>query len=216
MPNPNVSPLAQDFAIAARVPDPKLYFFHDPNLARLDDGTLIVAAPLWGRRHTNLGRSLRIVRSTDGGKTWTDLPTLPYEEGRPFVVDGQLLMFVQEQTHRDFQIVTSDDRGETWTEPRTVIEGPLWNISTAQVIRPDALYWAMDRDSAGVDYKGKVMVRWDRARSAFDPDAWSTSNIVPPPEVPAVADAGAVPRGRPAADPRRVAVAVGVAGAQHG
>ena len=185
MPNPNVSPLAQDYVIAARVPDPKLYFFHDPNLARLDDGTLIVAAPLWGRRHTDVGRSLRIVRSTDGGTTWTDLPTLPYEEGRPFVVDGQLLMFVQEQTHRDFQIVTSDDRGETWTEPRTVIQGPLWNISTAQVIRPDALYWAMDRDSAGVDYKGKVMVRWDRARSAFDPDAWSISNIVPPPEVPA-------------------------------
>ena len=105
-----------------------------------------------------MGRSLRIVRGSDGGKTWTDLPTLPYEEGRPFVVDGQLLMFVQEQTHRDFQIVTSDDRGETWTEPRTVIEGPLWNISTAQVIRPDALYWAMDRDSAGVDYRGKVMV----------------------------------------------------------
>ena len=184
MPNPNVTPLAQDFTIAAQVPDPSLYFFHDPNLARLDDGTLIVAAPEWGRRHTNLGRSLRMVRSTDGGKTWDDLPTLPYEEGRPFVVDGKLLMFVRERTHRDFQIVTSDDQGETWTEPRTVIEGPLWNISTAQLIWPDALYWAMDKDSSAVDYKGKVMVRWDRARSALDPAAWSISNIVPPPEVP--------------------------------
>ena len=172
---------------------PKLYFFHDPNLARLDDGTLIVAAPQWGRRGTDVGRSLRIVRSTDGGQTWTDLPTLPYEEGRPFVVDGQLLMFVQERTHRDFQIVTSDDRGETWTAPRTVIEGPLWNISTAQVIRPDALYWAMDRDSAGVDYRGKVMVRWDRAKSALDPDAWSISNVVPPPEVPAALTRGLFP-----------------------
>ena len=94
MPNPNVTPLAQDFVIAARVPDPKLYFFHDPNLAHLDDGTLIVAAPQWGRRGMDVGRSLRIVRSTDGGKTWTDLPTLPFEEGRPFAVDGQLLMFV--------------------------------------------------------------------------------------------------------------------------
>ena len=193
MPNPNVTPLAQDFAVASRVPDPEHYFFHDPNLARLDDGTLIVAAPLWGRRHTDVGRSLRIVRSTDGGQTWIDLPTLPYEEGRPFVVDGQLLMFVQEQTHRDFQIVTSHDRGETWTEPRTVIRGPLWNISTAQVIRPDALYWAMDRDSAGVDYKGKVMVRWDRTRSALEPDAWSISNIVPPPQVPAALTRGLFP-----------------------
>ncbi len=194
MPNPNITPLAQDFAIAARVPNPGLYFFHDPNLARLDDGALLIAAPEWGRRDTTLGRSLRIVRSTDGGQTWTDLPTLPYEEGRPFVVDGRLLMFVQEQTHRDFQIVASHDRGETWTEPRTVIEGPLWNISTAQLIRPDALYWAMERDSSGVDYKGKVMVRWDRAKSAFDPAAWTLSNIVPPPEVPAVLTRELYPR----------------------
>ena len=195
MPNPNVTPLAQDFAVAARVPDPKRYFFHDPNLARLDDGTLIVAAPLWGRKGSNVGRSLRMIRSTDGGSTWTDLPTLPYEEGRPFVVDGQLLTFVQEQTHSDFQIVTSDDRGETWTEPRTVIEGPLWNISTAQVVRPDALYWAMDHDAAGIDYKGKVMVRWDRARSVLDPDAWSLSNVVPLPELPAALTRGLYPSG---------------------
>ena len=38
-----------------------------------------------------------MVRSSDGGATWIDLPTLPYEEGRPFVVDGRLLMFVQER-----------------------------------------------------------------------------------------------------------------------
>ena len=57
MPNPNVAPLAQDFAVAARVPDPRLHFFQDPNLARLDDGTLIIAAPQSGRWHTNAGRS---------------------------------------------------------------------------------------------------------------------------------------------------------------
>ena len=216
MPNPNVTPLAQDFVIAARIPDPRLYFFHDPNLARLGDGTLILAAPQWGRRGTGIGRSLRIVRSTDAGQTWSDLPTLPYEEGRPFVVDGQLLMFVQERTHRDFQIVASDDRGETWTAPRTVIEGPLWNISTAQVIRPDALYWAMDRDSAGVDYRGKVMVRWDRAKSALDPDAWSISNVVPPPEVPAALTRGLFPVDDRPQIQGGWPSAVRVAGAQHG
>jgi len=185
VPNPNVTPVAQEFVIAARVPDPARYFFHDPNLARLDDGTLIVAAPQWGRKGSDVGRELRIIRSTDGGETWSELPTLPYEEGRPFVVDGRLLMFVQERTHRDFQLVTSDDGGETWSEPRTLIEGPLWNISTPQVIRPHALYWAMDYDSAGIDYKGKVMVRWDRSKPVLDPDAWSLSNVVPQPELPA-------------------------------
>jgi len=71
VPNPNVTPLAQEFVVAARVPDPARYFFHDPNLARLDDGTFLVAAPKWGRRDSDFGRSLRMIRSVDGGGTWT-------------------------------------------------------------------------------------------------------------------------------------------------
>ena len=35
MTNPNLQPLAQDFALAAQVPDAARYFFHDPNLTRL-------------------------------------------------------------------------------------------------------------------------------------------------------------------------------------
>ena len=48
MPNPIVTPLAQNFTIAARVPDPGLYFFHDPNLARLirEDGAALSPSPL--------------------------------------------------------------------------------------------------------------------------------------------------------------------------
>ena len=37
------------------------------------------------------------------------------------------------------------------------------------------------------------MVRWDRAKSALDPDAWSISNVVPPPEVPAALTRGLFP-----------------------
>ena len=49
MSNPNVEPLAQDFVAAARVPDHTRFFFHDPNLGRLSDGTLLIAAPQWPR-----------------------------------------------------------------------------------------------------------------------------------------------------------------------
>ena len=49
MPNPNVEPLAQEYVIAARVPDPSVYFIHDPNMTRLDDGSLLIAAAQWGR-----------------------------------------------------------------------------------------------------------------------------------------------------------------------
>ena len=44
MPNPNVEPLAQEYMIAARVPDPEVYFFHDPNMTLLNDGSLLIAA----------------------------------------------------------------------------------------------------------------------------------------------------------------------------
>ena len=52
MTNPNLQPLAQDFALAAQVPDAARYFFHDPNLARL------IAAPQWGRKRVEVDRCL--------------------------------------------------------------------------------------------------------------------------------------------------------------
>ncbi len=109
--NPNVEPLAQEHVIAAQVPDHTRFFFHDPNLARLPDGRLIIAAPQWGRSRTpDAGtRHLRILLSDNGGTTWDEAPALPYQEGRPFVLDGRLLMFVQEESHRDSLLVGSDD-----------------------------------------------------------------------------------------------------------
>jgi len=184
MSNPNVQPLAQDFVVAAQVPDARRYFFHDPGITRLDDGSLLIAAPQWRRPISEAERGLRIVRSLDGGQEWEEMPDLPYEEGTPFVLDGQLLMFVQEQSHRDFQIVSSDDAGRTWTQPQTVIEGPVWSISTSRVAHSDTLYWAMDYDLPGCRYGGKVMARLDRSMSPLDPTAWSMSNVVPRPELP--------------------------------
>lgn len=184
MTNPNTQPLAQDFALAAQVPDAARYFFHDPNLTRLDDGALLIAAPQWGRKRVPADRCLRLLRSDDGGLTWDELPALPFEEGTPFVLDGQLLMFVQERSHRDFQIVASDDGGRSWSDPVTVLEAPVWNISTSMVARPDVLYWAMDHDLPDQAHNGKVMVRLTRGRSALDRRAWSMSDVVQPPELP--------------------------------
>ena len=109
---------------------------------------------------------------------------LPYHEGTPFVLDGQLLMFVQSESHTDFQIVSSRDDGVTWSPPETVLTGPLWNISTARVVREDGWYWCMDYDRAERRYAGKVMVRLDRSGSPLDAASWSMSNIVDMPELP--------------------------------
>lgn len=70
MSNPNVESLAQDYAIAAHVPDPAEYFFHDPNMTRLDDSRLIIAAPQWQFLRCCGAGALRIMRSEDHGQTW--------------------------------------------------------------------------------------------------------------------------------------------------
>ena len=205
--NPNVEPLAQEHVIAAQVPDHTRFFFHDPNLARLPDGRLTIAAPQWGRARTpDAGtRHLRILVSDDGGTTWDEAPTLPYQEGRPFALDGRLLMFVQEESHRDFLLVGSDDGGRSWSDPVCLLRGPLWNISTAMLERDGELLWAMDYDLPDAMYAGKVMVRFDRRRSPFDPDGWSMSPVLEAPELPQAligsalqgeATAGAVPGAR--------------------
>ena len=200
MANPNVEPLAQEYIVASRVPDPEVYFFHDPNMTRLDDGSLLIAAPLWGRNRPEIERSTWMMRSADEGETWEELSPLPYAEATPFLLGGQLLMFVQHSSHRDFNIVSSDDGGRTWTQPQRVLEGPFWNISTAMVVRPEALYWAMDYDGEEEmnerSRNGMVMVKHDRSRSPMDPESWSYSNVVPRPELPDSLNGGHFPPGR--------------------
>ncbi len=199
MTNPNVEPLAQEYVVAARIPDPGVYFFHDPNMTRLDDGRLLIAAPQWGRGRPEVERTVRMLLSDDEGRTWEELAPLPYEEATPFVLDGRLLMFVQHTSNQDFNIVASDDRGRTWSPPRKVLEGPFWNISTAMVVRPEALYWAMDyATEEELDDRNRncmVMVKHDRSRSPLDPASWSYSNIVPRPELPGSLNGGHFPPG---------------------
>ncbi|MCL0099804.1 glycoside hydrolase [Dehalococcoidia bacterium] len=184
MSNPNIEPLAQDHVIVAQTPHPETGFFHDPGITRLDDGTLIVAAPQWHFQRFGGDQTVRILRSVDGGQTWDERESVSGSDATPFVVDGQLLMFFQKKSHRDFMIMASDNNGLTWTSPKTVMQGPVWNISTPMVTRPGTLYWAMDYDVGNGHCHSKVMVRLNRHKSALDPDAWSISNIVSPPELP--------------------------------
>jgi hypothetical protein len=195
MSNPNVQPVAQDFVVAAKVTAPELFFLRNPNLTRLDDGGLLLAVPQWPLRGSDAKPSLRIIRSVDHGTTWQELPTLLFEEGTPFAIDGQLLMFVQQTSHKGFQVVSSDNQGETWSAPRTVLEGPLFNNSTSMVALPDAVFWAVDYDAEDERHHGKVMLRLDRGKDPLYPDAWSMSNIVPRPELPDSLTRGLFPPG---------------------
>ena len=74
----------------------------------------------------------------------------------------------------------------------SVIEAPVWNISTSMVARPDVLYWAMDHDLPDQAHNGKVMVRLTREMSALDPRAWSMSDVVKGARAPERADGESV------------------------
>ena len=177
-------PVAQKYVVAAQVPHEKQYFFHDPGMVRLGDGTLIIAAPQWQFIRFGGDQTIRIFRSEDYGITWEETVSFPGSDAAPFTIGDQLLMFVQDIGHSDFQIIASNDRGLTWTDPVTVLEAPVWNITTPMVVHTDAVYWAMDYDMMGQPCHGKVMVRFNRDKSPLDPSAWSMSNIVTQPDLP--------------------------------
>lgn len=170
--NPFTPPLAQDYTIAAEVPDHVKYFIHDPGMARLPSGHFLVAAPCWQR---GVGPDhLMMARSADGGRSWQRLPDLPFAEGTPFVLGDDLYMFTQPRQHQDVYFVRSDDEGESWTDPVKVLEGDLWNCQTNMVIRDGQLYWVLDQK-----HKATVAVAADLSKDLLDPGAWRISQVIP-------------------------------------
>jgi len=170
--NPFSPPLAQDYTIAADVPDHVKYFIHDPGMARLPSGHFLVAAPCWQRR---VGPDhLMMARSDDGGKSWKRLPDLPLAEGTPFVVGDELFMFTQPRQHQDVYFMRSDDEGESWTGPVKVLEGAFWNCQTSMVVRDGRLYWVLDQK-----HKATVAIAADLSKDLLDPGAWRISQVIP-------------------------------------
>ena len=65
-----------------------------------------------------------LVRSRDGGRTWSaaepvaEADGLAFEEPAPLAfADGGLVLVLRENTHRRLAVVRLDDRGATWPEP---------------------------------------------------------------------------------------------------
>ena len=180
-------PLAQNYTIAAEVPDAHRGFVHDPCLCVLPSGTLIAGSPIWGRANRGFSpdklsggpKFLQLTRSRDGGRTWQRLPDLMYAECTLFALKGALYMFTQKQQHRDVYIMRSRNEGETWEGPVKVLEGRFWNCQTSFVIRDNTLYWAMDES-----FRGILAVAADLNKDLLSPDTWRRSEVVYTPGVP--------------------------------
>ena len=181
------APLAQDGVVVARIPDDgRFYYMHDPGMACMPDGAIVVAAPCLERptRTSFAVASWRtfVARSTDRGRTFQPMPTLPYSDGSPFVHDGRLYMFVQPEKWRDVSIVRSDDLGATWTPPSRLFAGAYWNADAPVVLDRGRLLWAVHTR----DYQGGVVVlAADPARDLLDPATWRMSSEAVRPTTPA-------------------------------
>jgi hypothetical protein len=179
-------PLAQDYTIAARVPaDGRVHYMHDPGMARLPSGAILVAAPCLERPDAAsfdvVAWQTFIARSTDGGLTFSTVATLPYSDGTPFVSGGRLYMFVQRTKWEDVLLTTSDDEGGTWSEPVTLFRGSYWNCSTAMVEENGRLYWALQTRG----YRGGVVViAGDTTKGLLDPASWTMSSEAVQPATP--------------------------------
>ncbi len=189
-----VEPLAQDFTVVFHNPDPE-YYVEGPGLTRLDDGTLLAVVPIVPREEWSVERRrehsvTHILNSTDGGKTWQEISTLPYYSAVPWTHNGKLYLFANKpglgnKRNEDLELRRSENNGRTWSEPLTIGKGNYWNCHTSMAVKDGFLYWAVDDLSLGKK-RGPRLVAGDLNGDVdiMSAAAWRMSDPLPFPGAP--------------------------------
>ncbi len=138
----------------------------------LPSGDILVAAPCWNEDSSAV-RTF-VAKSTDGGKTFSTIATLPYSDATPFVQNGVLYMFVQPKQWQDFSIIKSVDEGLTWSSPSLIFQGVYWNCHTGMVAQNGRLYWAMQTVVADWGQCSLAVVSGDLSADLSLPSSWRT------------------------------------------
>jgi hypothetical protein len=181
--------VAQDFTIPITVPQSDLYI-HDPGMSVLLNGHLFVVAPVRRRRELEKpewgpspqATSLLLARSSDHGKTWQQLPTIPdFRDATPFVHNGSLYLLIPDYANNMILLMQSTDEGTSWSSPVTVLEEHLWNCQTCMTKRDGHLYWALTNWPRGNTLKS---ISVDLSRDLLTPKSWSVSSGCDMPRVP--------------------------------
>ena len=196
---PATGPLAQDYTTVFHNPDRKIYV-EGCGMVRMPDGAFVAVVPVVVRGATLREVGARgiipsityIVRSTDGGKSWQEVSSLPYYSAVPWVHRGTLYLFgIKEGTeyrNDDLFLLRSDDGGKSWSDPLTLFRGHFWNCHTGMVIRDNRLYWAVCDIPAklqlGPPQRRPRVISGDLSDDPMDPRAWRLSDPVDFPEVP--------------------------------
>ncbi|MFF5257809.1 sialidase family protein [Actinomadura viridis] len=177
-PSGTAAPDRPDVVLAQAAPGKKLHF---PNAERLSDGS-IVAVAREGAGHTGQDGRLLMLRSRDGGLTWSSPQVVldtPYDDRDPMVTQlssGRLLLswFQIDYSVRPAEpmgtfVARSDDGGATWSAPvlvETVMSGESDIVDTYE------LGWAASHGQIKELPSGELIIplygtvpddRWQRA-----------------------------------------------------
>ncbi|MFO0669365.1 MAG: sialidase family protein [Polyangiaceae bacterium] len=195
--------LAPDVAVVTAVPTDGVYaYVHDPGIARLDDGRLVCAVPIWSKASAASpgpwAVTTRILVSDDGGASFAMTSELPCSDATPFVHQGALYMFVQPSQWQGWQIVASRDRGATFTPPVDLFSGGvpgcggriLWNCQSPLIALPGRIVWALQACAPDWTAASVVLLVGDTSRDLADPAAWTLSAPLGRPATPAALDPG--------------------------
>lgn len=139
-----MKPLASDFTVVYRSPDPNKDFPYSPCILILDDGRYVMSYDVSDCRGY-------ISISDDKGQTWDIRAQIPFFHGSLFKDGNRLYMLgcstrILETGLWDLMIMYSDDRGETWSEDFLLTHGETWNHCATDVWYKDGyVYVPMDK-----------------------------------------------------------------------
>jgi len=184
------APLAQDYTLVFRNPDPE-YYVAGIGMERLSATQYVAVVPVVPRSSWNQRRptqsTVHIVQSADAGKTWTKLSQLPYYSGVPWWHQGKLFLFANrggtEFRGDDLLILASEDRGKSWSQPTELLKGHFWNCHTNMVIQEGRIYWAID-DFLPAPTSGIRVVVGDLSQDPLKRSTWRFSETLRAPVLP--------------------------------
>ncbi len=131
-----VRPLAQDYVVVIRSPDPATVYCYSPGLGICPNGRLIATCDLGGKGSDALVKADptftkgRIFTSDDHGQTWQPRGGFHMWAVRPFVAGNSLYLI---GCDNDLKIMRSDDWGNTWSEEALLTHGQKWHQAPCNV-----------------------------------------------------------------------------------
>lgn len=135
-----IRPLADDFRVIYRSPQPDKVYTYSPGIEVLETGRLVASIDLggpgmedWpepkGIRYEQPVQG-KVFTSDDGGETWQHRVDFPFMHARPFVAGDSIYVLGQAG---DLMVIRSDDEGETWSEPTRLTDGQDWTQAPSNV-----------------------------------------------------------------------------------